>query len=923
MLSCFRPSIIRIGITVLIGTSAFGAEAPIDFRRDVWPILEKNCLDCHGSVEAESEFRVDLEKTLIGGGGSEIPSVVAGDPIDSYLIEVLRETDDEYRMPQDADPLHESQIALLEKWIEQGAVLPEDMEAATKPSGSDFWSLQPVVRHAPPEIEGAPTPIDAFLLDKLTERDLSYNPEADARSLIRRTAIILTGLPPTPEAIAKFSKAHAKNPKAAFGQLVDELLESPRFGERWAQHWLDVIRWAETHGSEANLYRKNAWMYRDYVVDSFNNDLPYNDFIREQLAGDQLGVGVATGFLVAGPHVPAATVGREESAIRQARADRLDEIAQTVGASMIGLTVSCARCHNHKFDPISIGDYYSLTSVFQGVEFGGRYAESDSSDPIQVRGRELEEEIDRKRDELRHTVGSWQEDWEGWGEFHFPEVEAQSIRITFDAKAISLDELELFGSADPDRNLALHSAGAIALSPEANTKSGGESTYINDGEYSTMMWKGQTSEEDASKPNITFKLPERSRINRLTLSSNRQYFFETDYLSVTKPHSLKKFTVEILNSAGEWVPVASTAGAMKTLKSKPENVAQAAQLKATIDRLLTEGPQPSFVGRFIEPAVGRIFHRGSPESPRDEVPPAGIEVLNGDLGLDSDTPEAERRLKFADWLADPEHPLTARVIVNRVWHHIFGAGIVTTPADFGVAGAPPSHPELLDWLAAEFVDPQSGEAEAWSIKDLIRSMLMTDAFVQSSAPKKVGLAQDASAMYLWRYPPRRIEAEVLRDGILQASGKLDPRVGGKSYRIHNVKKTYSQWEVLNNHGEETWRRLLYQERMRRVDDRNFTAFDFPDCGQVRAKRPVSTTPLQALNLMNSEFSVEQAGFIAERAAAEAGGGNREATERLFELVLGRKPDAEELRLCLEVVDEAGLQVVSRTLLNANEFAFLP
>jgi len=913
---------VNLGLALTLSCVLVG-EDRVDFRKDVWPILEKNCLDCHGSVESESDFRVDLQKTLIGGGGSEIPTVVAGDPFDSYLIEILRETDEEYRMPHEADPLPESQIALLEKWIEQGAVLPEDMVAATKPSGSDFWSLQPVVRHAPPVIGGASTPIDAFLLDKLKERGLSYNPKADARSLIRRTAIILTGLPPTPEAIAKFSKAHAENPKLAFGKMVDEMMESPRFGERWAQHWLDVIRWAETHGSEANLYRKNAWMYRDYVVDAFNHDLPYDQFIREQLAGDQLGVGVATGFLVAGPHVPAATVGREESAIRQARADRLDEIAQTVGASMIGMTVSCARCHNHKFDPISIGDYYSLTSVFQGVEFGARYAETDSGDPIQVRGRELEDEIDQKRDELRRTLGSWQEDWEGWGEFHFPEVEAQSVRITFDSKAINLDELELFGPDDPDRNLALSSAGTIALSPEANTAPGGEPTYINDGEYSTMVWKGQTSEEDDSKPNITFKLPERSRINRLTLSSNRQYFFETDYLSVTKPHALKSFTVEILNRAGEWEEVASTARATTALESKPENVARADQLKATIDTLLIEGPQPSFVGRFIEPAVGRIFHRGSPETPRDEVPPAGIAVINGDLGLDSNTPEAERRLKFADWVVDPAHPLTARVIVNRVWHHIFGAGIVTTPADFGVAGAPPSHPELLDWLAAEFVDPQRGDAQPWSIKDLIRSLMMTDAFVQSSAPEAVGLAKDATAMYLWRFPPRRIEAEVIRDGILQASGKLDSRVGGKSYRIHNVKKTYSQWEVLDNHGPETWRRLLYQERMRRVDDRNFTAFDFPDCGQVRAKRPVSTTPLQALNLMNSEFSVEQAGFIAERAVAESSGGNREATERLFELVLGRKPDAEELRICLDVVNEAGLQVVSRTLLNANEFAFLP
>ena len=261
--------------------------------------------------------------------------------------------------------------------------------------------------------------------------------------------------------------------------------------------------------------------------------------------------------------------------------------------------------------------------------------------------------------------------------------------------------------------------------------------------------------------------------------------------------------------------------------------------------------------------------------------------------------------------------------MNRIWHHIFGAGIVPTTADFGKAGAPPSHPELLDYLADEFVKPQDKGAKPWGIKDLIRRLVLTDAFRQSSAPREDGLHADAGDALLWRYAPQRVEAEVIRDSVLQASGKLDPALGGRSFRIHNEKKNYAQWQVIDNHGPDTWRRMIYQERMRRVDDHIFTAFDFPDCGQVSPKRPVSTTPLQALNLMNSDFVVEQSEFISERAMKDAGGDVRAAVRRCFQLLLTREPDADELAASLEVAKTTGLQLVCRSLINSNEFAFLP
>lgn len=262
-------------------------------------------------------------------------------------------------------------------------------------------------------------------------------------------------------------------------------------------------------------------------------------------------------------------------------------------------------------------------------------------------------------------------------------------------------------------------------------------------------------------------------------------------------------------------------------------------------------------------------------------------------------------------------------MANRIWQHVFGAGLVVTGGDFGRAGAPPSHPELLDWIAAEFSTPSRPEGTPWSMKELIRLLVTSDTFKRSSSPSATGLEKDATSSLFWRFPPRRVEAEVIRDGILLASGKLNREMGGRSYRIHNVKKTYAQWKVVNNFGPETWRRMIYQERMRRVDDQIFTAFDFPDCGQVRAKRPVSTTPLQALNLMNSAFVVDQAKHLADRAKIDSGNNLSESVARAFELIFTRKPSQDELNASLEVAKTRGLEIVCRALMNSNEFAFLP
>ena len=293
---------------------------------------------------------------------------------------------------------------------------------------------------------------------------------------------------------------------------------------------------AETNGSEANLYRKNAWYYRDYVIRTFNEDRPYDQFIREQLAGDQLSVGHATGFLVAGPHVPTATVGREPSAIRQARADRLDEIVQTVGASMLGMTVSCARCHNHKFDPISIKDYYSLTAIFQGVEFGSRYAELMASDPGLKREGELRYALHQLRQSFKTGSIAWEEDWEGWKELYFPATTTDAIRLTFLSKKVRIEEIELYGPDDPSANLALSSRGTVAKTDDSMTEIRGEVFFANDGIFNTNVWRSTSPPESEEQPWIILQFPEPRLVDRMVISSNKHYFLETDYLSTYTPY---------------------------------------------------------------------------------------------------------------------------------------------------------------------------------------------------------------------------------------------------------------------------------------------------------------------------------------------------------------------------------------------------
>ena len=952
----------KFGITLVVLLAAVllvaGESAPadvVDYREQIHPVLEQHCLHCHGEDEQASGLRVDQRSSMLRGGDSGLASIVPGEPEKSYLLDVVNHVDPDMAMPPDGDKLSENEIALLSQWIKSGATVPGQMQSVAE-TKSDHWSFQPIRRPEVPKVESPSEgnvstadsaefsdrpdahPIDRFLLRALNDKGLAFSQPADLRSLIRRVSIVLTGLPPTQDQTAAFIKASRANPEQAYEELVDELLSSHHFGERWAQHWLDVIRWAETNGSESNAYRKNAWIYRDYVIRAFNDDKPYDEFLFDQIAGDTNGQGDATGYLVSGPHVPTATVGREPVARRQARADRVDEILQTVGATALGVTIGCARCHHHKFDPISIQDYYSMSAVFQDVEFGSREPKLADDHPRKVRGDELMDQIQVLRKQIQPT-GPWLEDWSAYHEIHVPETKCSSVRIRFAKNFVRLDELEVFGSAEESPNFALASEGTEVQGAIEITKASMPLKNINDGKFGNQSWiakvdnantnkdkadKDKPNNAKPTKPWVQFDFAEPQSVSRLRLSTNRNDVIETDYLEGKGKMMFEVASVEFKTEDDQWTMVVEPKTLNKVDDEKDGRAELLKEISELIERRNEEGPRASFVGKFVDPVKTFVLGRGSPESPREEVFPAGLAELGSDLGVEADAAGPTRRAAFAKWTTGPDNPLTARVIANRLWHHVFGRGIVSTTSDFGVAGAKPTHPELLDWLAAELVEPTlTPEGQPWSMKRLIRMMVMSEAFRQSSLPKEGPLRIDSDAALLWRFAPQRMEAEVIRDSILQASGLLKPTIGGRSFRIHNVKKRYAQWEVTDNFGPQTWRRMIYQERMRRVNDQMFTAFDFPDCGQVQAKRRSSTTPLQALNLMNSNFVMDQAKHISDRAREDAGGSMEESIDRCFEFILGRLPATEERDACLELVKENGLTLVCRALINSNEFAFLP
>ena len=819
------------------------------------------------------------------------------------------------------------------------ALAGEPVAAPAPAPDAHYWSLQAPRRTPPPAVQQTAwcrNPVDQFVLAELEQAGLSPTPEADRATLLRRVTFDLTGLPPTPAEIANFRLDHSAG---AYEKVVDRLLASPRYGERWARHWLDVVRFAESHGFEMNQPRNTAWPYRDYVIRAFNEDLPYDRFVFEQLAGDTVGVDEATGFLVAGPWDQVKSP--DEQLTKQQRADELHDMVATAGTAFLGLTVGCARCHDHKFDPLSQRDYYSLQAVFTGVNHGERTwraadetrrvadlaavrAELATLDPRLARFEppaRVPAPADTNAVPRRPAVTARR------NTDRFAPVTTHRVRFTITASSggePGLDELEIFTAGEHPTNAALAGAGAkLTVSGTLPGYAIHQAAHLNDGRYGNE-WSWISA--DAGRGWVQVEFPAPTTIDRVVWSRDRSGGFAD---RVTTGYRIETATAD-----EQWVTVADAAdrlpyrtpaapgGGYSAAGRGPAAAAELAELLARRARLEQRAAELAvtrkvYSGQFAPPATAHLLYRGDPLQPREAVTPAGPARVTPEFQLPDSASDAERRAGFARWLTDPRNPLPARVIVNRLWHYHFGQGLVGTPSDFGAMGGRPSHPALLDWLATEL--PAAG----WRLNPIQRLLVLSATYRQGGDGRPDAEAKDAGNRLLWRFAPQRLEAEELRDAILATSGKLDLRMGGPGFDVFqpndNYVRVYSPKETF---GPDEWRRMIYQFKPRMQQDGVFGAFDCPDGAQIAPQRSSSITALQALNLLNSGFLLQQAGFFAERLEQEAGAGRPAQIERAFALAFGRHPTAHETAAALELVSQAGLPALCRALFNANEFVFV-
>lgn len=827
-----------------------------------------------------------------------------------------------------------------------GAGVAAEPDTAPADARMRHWSFQPLVRPAVPsvssspsgaEASGAANPIDRFIRAGLEAEGLQPSPEADRRTLVRRLYFDVLGLPPTPEEIERF--AGDPDP-AAYERLVERLLASPHMGERWARHWLDVVRFAESHGFEMNQPRPNAWPYRDYVIRAFNEDLPYDRFIVEQLAGDALEAEAATGFLVGGPWDQVKSPDPVLTA--QQRADELHDMVATTGSAFLGLTVGCARCHAHKFDPISQVDYYAITAALAGTQHGERRIRSAD-------WQQRQQQAEQDRGQLAMVMAKLAR-LEPLAQLppaaaasprspvrteanidRFAPVVASRLRFTI-LKTDSgiepcLDELEVFAAGESPRNIALAREGAkVTVSSTLPGHSIHQPQHINDGQYgNSYSWI--SNEPGGGWVELAFAEP--IEIERVVWSRDRTdppQFRDRLATHYEIAVSLDGQAWQTVASSCDRVPPGQAAevAAANVAGLSPDEAAERRRLEherreliARIEQLTAE--RSLYAGVFSMPAATHRLQRGDPMQPREPVMPGGLSRFGGELPGLADAPEPERRLALARWIASPQNPLTARVIVNRLWQHHFGTGIVSTPSDLGLNGARPSHPELLDWLASELIEPAEG-GPRWSLKHIHRLILLSGTYRQTSTANATGMARDAQARRLWRFPPRRLEAEAIRDAMLAISGRLDRSLGGPGFDLFEPNTNYVKvYTPKREFGPDTFRRMIYQSKPRMQLDDTFGAFDCPDAGQIAPRRSSSTTPLQALNLLNSPFVLQQAGFLAERLRQEAGDDLPRQISRAFMLAFGREPSAEETAAAVRLASEHGLPLFCRALFNANEF----
>ncbi|AMV20516.1 DUF1553 domain-containing protein [Planctomyces sp. SH-PL14] len=962
------------------------------FESQVRSVLSAKCVSCHRGENRKGGLDLTTEEALQRGGESG-PALVPGKPDESAIyLRSVAEEGERPEMPEKGEPLTKAEAAVLRDWIAAGAPWPKQVVLQEKPRADDsFWSVQPVRSEF-----AADTSIDSLIQETLAGHGLAQSPEADRRTLIRRLSFDLLGLPPTHERVEQFVKD--PDPRA-YERLIEELLGSPHYGERWARHWLDIAHYADTHGFERDQLRPNAWRYRDYVVDSLNADKPYDRFLREQIAGDVLAphdpqAVVATGFLAAGPWDFVGQVETQSDALRRAaRAGDLDDIVTQVITASMGLTINCARCHDHKLDPITQREYYGLWAVFAGVKRGERDVSEAETRRIAEDRTRLNQELAAARAELAKLNGEGLDlaDMIGGGDGRGSGVAGRGIelrdgtlvtgklgyqseippnrrqRVAWPAAVpeasrfvqavfvpdgrgpVPVTDLESAADLpatnghawDAVRNgplnaqrgttlngvdyaakghslLGLHANGGVTFDLERIRRAHAMTGL----RFTAVIGFGAEESVAASRADFTVYVDAERKWQKLGLRKD-----ETATIDLPIPAAAKSLTL-VATDGGDGIghdllflgdprlsPDRSDVPLSDAERARTEQLPQEIAKREAALGALPESQKVYAVVSDSQPPVVRVHRRGNPEDEADEVAPGAIAWAKhapSPLG-DNAVPEGQRRRALADWITHPANPLTRRVIVNRLWHHHFGTGIVNTPSDFGFGGDRPSHPALLDWLAGELL--RSG----WSLKHIHRLIVTSRTYRQSSmTPNAAAAAVDAQNRLLWRQSPRRLDAESLHDAVLAVSGRLNLHRGGPGFRDFRYVEAYAPiYEYITPDGPELWRRSLYRFVVRTTPHRFLTTLDCPDPANLTPARVQTTTALQALALLNNDFMLRQTQAFADRVHRDAA--TEEDRIRLaFQQAFQRPPLAGEIAGAREL----DLFALCRALLNANEFLYI-
>ena len=924
------------------------------FEQKVRPVLVEHCYGCH-SAEAKKlkgNLFLDSKAGWQKGGDSGEAVIIPGKPEESLLIRSIQHLEADLEMPPKKPKLADAVIADLVNWVRMGARDPRDGgKVEAKRGDKNWWSLQPLAK-----VEAGRT-IDDFIEAKLREQGLTLNPEADPRTLIRRATYDITGLPPTPGEVEAFvDKSHPSH--ESYEQLVDRLLASPHYGEQWGRHWMDVIRFGESNGFERNFNLDDVWPFRDFIIGSLNLDKPFNQFITEHLAGDVIANGnpfisLATAFLVCGPYDDVKNL--DEKAVKEIRAVTLDDMITATGSAFLGLTINCARCHNHKFDPIPTEDYYRIRAAFEGVTHGRREvvsaAERAKFDAAVKPLNERKASLAQEREALQKAIDERAAKMLAQRKFtkpkltyefneeRFEPVKARHVKFTMSAHSENprsavgarMDEFEVWSAGADSRNVALATNGGKAegkhereSAAENSERSYGASLVI-DGGLGTRWFIAEPAE-------LTITLAEEEWIDRISFSNAREGRVERLYAQGALP---VEYQLEVSRDGETWSKILDSSErepwsrehGIERMRRETITQAEQAQLAklrgdiAEVEAKLKAVPplRQVWAGLFAEPQDKTFVQLGGdPSRPAAQAFPASLEVLDRTMkpfALPADAPEGERRLALAKWITGDDNALALRVLANRVWHYHFGTGLVDTPGDFGFLGSKPTHPELLDCLATRLRD------HGWKIKALHREIMMSKAYRQSSASHAEAAKLDKDARLLWRFPPRRLMAEEVRDTVLSVSGKLDLRRGGPPFRLF----TYTADNVWTYHmierpGAETYRRTVYHQNIRAINVPVIGDFDFPDIVFPVPKRANTTSPMQAFTMLNNGFMLDMADALAARVSSA--NDDEAQVRQLYRHLLQRSPSSSEVTRAKTMMSQHGLPALCRALLNLNELLYL-